>query len=104
MKSLATTKMESYNNTINIKFFDAFIKITSYCECDFSNINWNFDSDNMKLERQMNSVCSMITRSENATLQDSNIIELNLSRDCDKQECQDVFSMKQNYFHLQSEA
>ena len=37
-------------------------------------------------------------RSENATLQDSNIIELNLSHDCNKQECQDVFSMKQNNF------
>ena len=46
----------------------------------------------------MNSVCSMITRSENAALQDSNIIELNLSHDCDKQECQDFFSMKQKHF------
>ena len=54
----------------------------------------------VKLERQMNSVCSMIKRSENATLQDSNIIELNLSHDCDKQECQDVLSMKQNNCHL----
>ena len=43
----------------------------------------------MKLERHMNSVCRMITRSENATLQDSNIIKLNLSHDCNKQECQD---------------
>ena len=59
---------------------------------------WNFDSANVKLERHMNSVCSMIMRSENATLQDSNIIKLNLSHDCNKQECQDVFSMKQKHF------
>ena len=48
----------------------------------------------------MNSVCSMIMRSENAALQDSNIIKLNLSHDCNKQECQDVFSMKQKYFSI----
>ena len=64
----------------------------------FNSIEVNFDSNNVKLERQMSSVCSMITRSENATLQDSNIIELNLSCNCDKQECQDFFSMKQKHF------
>ena len=52
------------------------------------------------LERQMNLVCSMIMRSDNAALQDSNIIELNLSCNCDKQECQDVFSMKQKHFFI----
>ena len=63
-------------------------------------IDLNFDSTNVKPGRQTNSVCSMIMRSENATLQDSNIIKLNLSHDCDKQECQDVFSMKQKHFSI----
>ena len=64
----------------------------------FNSIDLNIDSTNVKLERQMNSVCSMIMRSENATQRDYNIIKLNLSHDCDKQECQDVFSMKQKHF------
>ena len=93
--------MENYNNTINDKIFglihqNYFIA----CECYFTSIDLNFDSTNVKLKRHMNSVCSMITRSENAALQDSNIIELNLSRDCNKQECQDVFSMKQKHLSI----
>ena len=58
----------------------------------------NIDSTNVKLERQKNLVCSMITISENAALKDSNNIELNLCHNCNQQECQDVISMKQKHF------
>ena len=92
-KLFATTKREDYGN-ININFWTHSSKLLYSMNVIFNSIDLNFDSANVKLERQMNSVCSMITRSENAALQDSNIIKLNLSHDGDKQECQDVFSMK----------
>ena len=63
MKSLATTKMESYNNTININFWTHSSKLPHSVNVILATINWNFDSDNVKLERPMNSVCSTITRS-----------------------------------------
>ena len=88
--------MENYNNAI--KFWIHSSKLLYSMNVIFSSIDLNFDSADVKLERHMNLVCSMITRSENATLQDSNIIELNLSHDCDKQEWQDFFSMKQKHF------
>ena len=96
--------MENYDNTININFWTHSSNLPHSMNVILAAFNWNFDSTDVNLERQMNSVCSLIMRNENATLQDSNIIELTLSCNCNKQECQDVFSMKQNIFHLQSEA
>ena len=90
--------MENYNDVINTKFWTHSSKLLYGVNVIFSSIDLNFDSADVKLERHTNSVCSMITRSENAALQDSNIIKLNLSCNCNKQECQDFFSMKQKHF------
>ena len=78
--------MENYNDVINTKFWTHSSKLPYSMNVIFTSIDLNFDSNNVMLERQMNSVCSMITRSENATLQNANIIELNLSCNCNKQE------------------
>ena len=54
---------------------------------------WNFDSicDREQDNGDKNLVCSMITRSENATLRRNSIsTEAILCYDCDQQECQDI--------------
>ena len=66
----------------------------------FNSTDSNIDSTNVKLEKQKNLVCSLIMISKNATLKDSNNIELNLCHNCDQQECQDVISMKQKTFFI----
>ena len=95
---ITCAKMVININIIIIFLLNSFIQITLYHECYFNSTDLNIDSTNVKLERQKNLVCSMIMISENATLKDSNNIELNLCHNCDKQECQDVILMKQKYF------
>ena len=77
MKLLATTKKVKITIILSALIVGLIHQITLQRECYLNSIEVNF---------------------ENATLQDSNIINLNLSHDCNKQECQDFFSMKQIHF------